>query len=120
MYRESFFQASMTCILNQIIVINSTVNKIKKMGCFMSKKKNSKKDEELVEKGCQILLLGLDNAGKTSMIFELHHFNNLAIMNTLKLGTTVDTIPTVGFNIENLVGIKDTSLTVLVCSTSII
>lgn len=39
---------------------------------------------------CKILLLGLDAAGKTTVMYKL------------KLGETVTTIPTVGFNVEGI------------------
>lgn len=38
----------------------------------------------------RVLILGLDNAGKTSILYRLH------------LGTVVNTVPTVGFNLETL------------------
>lgn len=73
------------------------------MGCDMSFIKKaafqvSKKggDEEKFEK--RILLLGLDNAGKTSLLFHIRD-------NKFK-----DTVPTVGLNIE-LIQYKRYSLT---------
>lgn len=39
----------------------------------------------------RVLVLGLDNAGKTSVLYRL------------QLGTVVSTVPTVGFNLETLV-----------------
>jgi small GTP-binding protein len=65
------------------------------MGCDMSFMKKAvltarnSKQEEKYEK--RILLLGLDNAGKTSLLFHMrdHEFK--------------PTVPTVGLNIENVV-----------------
>jgi hypothetical protein len=82
------------------------------MGCFCFRPSHDGNNDIELEKGCRLLLLGLDDAGKTSN--SKHYADNLAIIYTLKLGTAVDTIPTVGFNIENIVGIKDTHLTVVV------
>ena len=41
-------------------------------------------------KNFRILMLGLDNAGKTTILYKL------------KLGDVVTTIPTIGFNVENI------------------
>ncbi len=41
-------------------------------------------------KEVRILLLGLDNAGKTTLLYKL------------KLNQTVNTLPTVGFNVEDV------------------
>ena len=37
---------------------------------------------------CRILMIGLDNAGKTTLLYKL------------KLGEVVTTLPTIGFNVE--------------------
>ena len=42
------------------------------------------------KKEVKILMLGLDNAGKTTILYQL------------KMGETVKTIPTIGFNVETL------------------
>ena len=42
------------------------------------------------KKGVRILMLGLDDAGKTTILYQL------------KMGETVKTIPTVGFNVETI------------------
>ena len=42
------------------------------------------------EKEARILVLGLDNAGKTTILYRL------------QVGTVVSTIPTIGFNVETL------------------
>jgi ADP-ribosylation factor-like protein 1 len=42
------------------------------------------------DKEIRVLVLGLDNAGKTSILYRL------------QLGTVVHTVPTVGFNLETL------------------
>ena len=47
----------------------------------------------------RIVMLGLDNAGKTTVLYKL------------KLGEVVTTIPTVGFNVETVV-YKNISFTV--------
>ena len=48
---------------------------------------------------CRILMIGLDNAGKTTVLYKL------------KLGEVVTTIPTIGFNVET-VEYKNVSFTV--------
>ena len=53
----------------------------------------------LKKKETRVLLLGLDTAGKTTILY------------TLKLGKVVTTIPTIGFNVETL-DHKNVSLTV--------
>jgi len=56
------------------------------MGMFISKlfdKLSTKKD-------CRILMVGLDAAGKTTILYKL------------KLGEVVTTIPTIGFNVETV------------------
>ena len=42
------------------------------------------------EKEYRILMLGLDNAGKTTILYKM------------KLGETINTVPTVGFNVETV------------------
>ncbi|EYB81178.1 hypothetical protein Y032_0390g552 [Ancylostoma ceylanicum] len=41
-------------------------------------------------KPCRILMVGLDNAGKTTVLYKL------------KLGEVITTIPTIGFNLETV------------------
>ena len=53
----------------------------------------------LSKKNIRILMLGLDAAGKTTILYKL------------KLGENVTTIPTIGFNVEN-VEYKNISFTV--------
>ena len=48
----------------------------------------------------RILLLGLDNAGKTTCLYKL------------KLNKTVSTIPTIGFNVETLQPVPGLTMTV--------
>ncbi|EYB99019.1 hypothetical protein Y032_0126g1357 [Ancylostoma ceylanicum] len=50
-------------------------------------------------KPCRILMVGLDNAGKTTILYKL------------KLGEVVTTIPTIGFNVET-VNYRNLSFTV--------
>jgi small GTP-binding protein len=42
------------------------------------------------KKQCKIVILGLDGAGKTTILYSL------------KLGEVISTIPTIGFNVEEL------------------
>lgn len=44
-------------------------------------------DKKMPTKNCKILMLGLDGAGKTTTLYSL------------KLGETINTIPTIGFNV---------------------
>ena len=44
----------------------------------------------LYRKSGKLLFLGLDNAGKTTVLYKLH------------LGEIVTTVPTVGFNVETM------------------
>uniref|UniRef100_A0A915A5X6 ADP-ribosylation factor 1-like 2 n=1 Tax=Parascaris univalens TaxID=6257 RepID=A0A915A5X6_PARUN len=53
----------------------------------------------MYKKNCRILMIGLDNAGKTTILYKL------------KLGEIVTTIPTIGFNVESIV-YKNITLTV--------
>jgi ADP-ribosylation factor protein 6 len=55
-------------------------------------------------KEMRILMLGLDAAGKTTILYKL------------KLNQSVTTIPTVGFNVET-VTYKNVKFNVWVCST---
>ena len=43
-----------------------------------------------IDRECRVLILGLDNAGKTSILYRL------------QLGSVIKTSPTVGFNLETL------------------
>ena len=45
-------------------------------------------DKKLPKKQCKVLMLGLDGAGKTTVLYSL------------KLGDVLMTIPTIGFNVE--------------------
>ena len=42
------------------------------------------------KQACKMLLLGLDGAGKTTILYAM------------KLGTAIRTTPTIGFNVEEL------------------
>ena len=64
------------------------------------KKINSDKEEKKInKKDVRILMVGLDTAGKTTILYQL------------KMGKTVKTIPTIGFNVETL-DYKNLSITV--------
>ena len=52
------------------------------------------------ERHAKILMLGLDAAGKTTILYKL------------KLNETVNTIPTIGFNVETVQPVKNVSFTV--------
>jgi ADP-ribosylation factor protein 1 len=45
---------------------------------------------KITKQNCKILMLGLDAAGKTTILYSL------------KLGQITNTIPTIGFNVEEL------------------
>lgn len=47
--------------------------------------------KKLPKKQCKVVMLGLDGAGKTTILYSL------------KLGDVLSTIPTIGFNVEELV-----------------
>lgn len=47
------------------------------------------------------LLVGLDNSGKTSIVlFALFYY--VAVLNTLSKRKGIDTVPTIGFNVETI------------------
>ena len=46
--------------------------------------------KKLPKKQCKVVMLGLDGAGKTTILYSL------------KLGDVLMTIPTIGFNVEEL------------------
>ena len=50
----------------------------------------------------RILMLGLDAAGKTTIVYKI------------KLNETVNTIPTIGFNVEEVSPVKNITFTVKV------
>ena len=52
------------------------------------------------ERHAKILMLGLDGAGKTTVLYKL------------KLNETVSTIPTIGFNVESVQPVKNVTFTV--------
>jgi len=66
------------------------------MGLLLSKLTQSL--QELGKQRARILLLGLDAAGKTSILYKL------------KLNENVTTIPTIGFNVEE-VTVKNVTFT---------
>ena len=52
------------------------------------------------DREAKILMLGLDSAGKTTLLYKL------------KLDETVSSIPTIGFNVETVTPVKNVSFTV--------
>lgn len=68
------------------------------MGNFMGKLKNLL--EGMSKSDARILMLGLDSAGKTTILYQL------------KLNETVSSIPTIGFNVETVTPVKNVSFTV--------
>ena len=72
--------------------------KHKKMGSFLGKIKSVLQSFGGSE--ARILMLGLDAAGKTTILYKL------------KLNETVSSIPTIGFNVETVTPVKNVSFTV--------
>ena len=72
------------------------------MGSFLSAMKQTLKDvlDSFSERHAKILLLGLDNAGKTTVLYKY------------KMNELVTTIPTIGFNVETVHLGKNVSFTV--------
>lgn len=68
------------------------------MGNFVSKLKGLL--ESLGKSEARILMLGLDAAGKTTILYKL------------KLNETVSSIPTIGFNVETVSPVKNVTFTV--------
>ena len=68
------------------------------MGLWLSQLK--KLYDTFGERHAKILMLGLDGAGKTTVLYKL------------KLNETVSTIPTIGFNVESVQPVKHVSFTV--------
>lgn len=68
------------------------------MGLFLSK--ISQILSNLGSKNSRILLLGLDSAGKTTILYKL------------KLNENVSTIPTIGFNVEEVTPVRNVTFTV--------
>ncbi|XP_069490666.1 uncharacterized protein [Ambystoma mexicanum] len=68
------------------------------MGLFLSRIHDALKSFYGME--ARILMLGLDAAGKTTIVYKL------------KLNETVTTIPTIGFNVETVEPMKNVSFTV--------
>ena len=55
------------------------------MGLLTILKKTKEKEREV-----RLLMLGLDNAGKTTILYKL------------KLGESLNSVPTIGFNVEEV------------------
>lgn len=68
------------------------------MGNFFSQLKGLL--ENLSKSEARILMLGLDAAGKTTILYKL------------KLNETVSSIPTIGFNVETVTPVKNVTFTV--------
>merc|ERR1711973_673870 len=81
-------------IVTDIKVVSKKETKSEKMGLFQSVLKGLFGKKEM-----RILMVGLDAAGKTTILYKL------------KLGEIVTTIPTIGFNVET-VEYKNISFTV--------
>jgi GTPase SAR1 family protein len=47
--------------------------------------------KKIPKKQCKVVMLGLDGSGKTTILYSL------------KLGDVINTIPTIGFNVEELI-----------------
>ncbi len=58
----------------------------------------------LGKKECKLLMIGLDAAGKTTILYNF------------KMNEVVDTMPTIGFNVESF-QYKKLSMTAWVCKT---
>ena len=74
-------------ILFQMIIIIKIIKVLKsniKMGNIFKKFFGNTK---VIRRNCKILMLGLDAAGKTTILYSL------------KLGKITNTIPTIGFNV---------------------
>ena len=72
------------------------------MGNFLSAMSEALKNvlSSFSDRHAKILMLGLDAAGKTTVLYKL------------KLNETVSTIPTIGFNVETVTPVKNVSFTV--------
>ena len=68
------------------------------MGLLLSKL--MKVYQSLGQQNARILMIGLDAAGKTTILYKL------------KVNETVSTIPTIGFNVETVEPVKNVSFTV--------
>ena len=79
--------------LSQLNINSNSLDQIA-MGLFLSKLWST--FEDLVGNGdpWNILMLGLDNAGKTTIVYKL------------KLNENIATIPTIGFNVETVTPCK--------------
>ena len=79
----------------RIIVIIKQTREVRKMGNFLS----HLLDRLFASTPARVILIGLDNAGKTTILYKL------------KLNEVVTTIPTIGFNVDE-VTVKNLTMTV--------
>jgi ADP-ribosylation factor protein 1 len=70
------------------------------MGIFISKLNDLYSSLSFGNQECRILMLGLDNAGKTSILYKV------------KLNENIQSIPTIGFNVEKVSPIQGVTFTV--------
>ncbi len=86
-------------ISTQYSIINFKI-KTKKMGLYITKLYELFSEWSEGGEPSRILLLGLDNAGKTTILYKV------------KLNEQITTIPTIGFNVETVSPVRGVNFTV--------